>query len=161
MREIEVYDPGLDMVAGMKLLELALIQRLLQPNCKLGMQTKGWSSLKQSANAWRDPSISALDNAVVLATEGKYKHREYWLVFCDPGGSIDWHDHEQAEKALVYWPMTSPLPTGGGGYLEFDGEGPIVQPMQGQMILFSGTDRHRVQTYTGNGYRFSISCNLS
>ena len=164
MRDIDVFDPGLDVVAGALLLECALLQRQRQPNCRLGMQTKGWCSLKQTAAAWDSPGISALDNMVMIATAGRHHHREYWFVICDPGGSIDWHDHRQSDRAMVYWPR---VPDRGeksqdvGGYLEFDGEGPTLQPMQGQMVLFEGTDRHRVQPYTGDGLRFSISCNLS
>ena len=161
--EIVAFVPGLDALADHELREHAFKLRRLIPGSHLQqMRGSAWSSGKLTAQEWRLQSMSALDYAVDVATEGNYPDRRYWFTILEQGGEIDWHDHSQAQSALIYWPgIQAEEFEFIGGQVEFEKPPLLVRPLPGRMVFFRSTRPHRVLQHQGGPPRVSISANLS
>lgn len=115
----------------------------MDPGSLLGvMRGQAWASRKRGPESEK-PGLEALVrviNAAVPQTAGL--RWEAWAVMLWAGGSIGWHDHNQAELATVTYLQMPP----GSGALCF--EAGKARPQPGDLLAFGGMLRHAVEPFT-------------
>jgi len=117
---------------------------------KLGVQSNGWTSPKDSYSKCK--IVSIIQDLIF----GKAAHELYlfdvWFTMLLEGGRISEHDHD-GDYSLVYYISE-------GSSLMFPGCGIEVQAGPGRCVLFDAKEKHFVLPHYSKQHRISIAMNV-
>lgn len=141
-----------------ELLELAAVERASSPSSRLGTQSAGWNSRKQSPSYWNSAAILDL---VEFASESQ-EHQENWTIalwfnVLPQGARVALHDHRQADWVAVYY-VRAGDPAADLVFPELERR---IQVEDGLCLFFPGELEHMVEEYSGTKERVSIAINAT
>ncbi len=144
-----------------KLAQFALDVEKNENSIKSGNNVGGYHSSFMLFDNYPDNILIELHDQIVLCVNKIIKRDikivQSWVNINRNGHKMKRHNHSQVPIVACYYVTDY---DNMGGELIITKTGEKIQPIGGQLLIFSGDLYHEVLSYTGDDVRISIACNI-
>lgn len=144
-----------------KLIQFALGVEQVEDSIKSGNNLGGYHSSFMLFDKYPDDILTELHDQIILCINSIIKRDvkiiQSWININRNGHYMKHHNHSQVPVVACYY-VTDYENKGGELFITNTEE--KIQPVAGQLLIFSGDLYHEVLPYNGNNIRISIACNI-